>query len=194
MPLPVQLPAKGYTSGGAGSPLHLLWDNQGHRRLQIFLRDEESGPEGCFRATAGGANKRVTEPLDVPAHKLEADGTWTFPDFTRGSQAASGKWNWEWDFNGALQHRTEDVSNLGMLYALTGDEKYAAFARQILLALADAYGFGKGSAVPDPNGYDHFAAYGFDGGDDATFLAKACHGYDLIYKFALALCRGSRAH
>jgi hypothetical protein len=116
----------------------------------------------------------------VPAHKLEADGTWTFPAFKRGYQDASGKWNWEWDFNGTLQQRAEDVSNLGMLYALTGEEKYATFARQLLLALADAYGHGKGSTVPDPHGYDHFEAYGFDGGDIGMFLAKACHGYDLI--------------
>jgi hypothetical protein len=48
------------------------------------------------------------------------------------------------------------------------------------LALADAYGYGKGSTIPDPQGYDHFEAYGFDGGDIGMFLAKACHGYDLI--------------
>ena len=52
-----------------------------------------------------------------------------------------------------------------MLYALTGNEKYTSFARQILLALADTYGSGKGSPIPDPHGYDHFEAYGFDGGD-----------------------------
>ena len=116
-----------------------------------------------------------------PLTSWRPDGTWTFPAFKRGCQDASGKWNWEWHFNGTLQQRTADVSNLGMLYALTGDENYAAFAREILLALTDAYGNGKGSTVPDSNGHDHFEAYGFDGGDIGMFLAKACHGYDLIY-------------
>jgi hypothetical protein len=36
-------------------------------------------------------NKRVVEPLNVPAHQLEADGTWSFPAFKRGYQDSSGK-------------------------------------------------------------------------------------------------------
>jgi hypothetical protein len=139
------------------------------------------GLKAAFEEMQAWGNKRLAEPLNVPAHKLEADGAWTFPAFKRGYQDASGKWNWEWDFNGTLQQRTEDVSNLGMLYALTSDQRYAAFARQILLALADAYGHEEGSAILDPHGYDHFEAYGFDGGDTGMFLAKACHGYDLIF-------------
>jgi hypothetical protein len=139
------------------------------------------GLKAAFAQLRAWGNTRVTEPMDVPAHLLEADGAWTFPHFKRGYQDASGKWNWEWDFNTALQQRSDDVSKLGMLYAISGDQRYAAYARQILLALADAYGYGKGSTIPDPHGYDHFEAYGFDGGDVGMFLAKTCHGYDLIY-------------
>jgi hypothetical protein len=141
----------------------------------------DPGLKAAFEELQAWGNKRVAEPLNVPAHQLAADGTWNFPAFKRGYQDAAGKWNWEWDFNGTLQQRAADVSNLGMLYALTGDAKWADFARQTLLALADAYGHGQGSPIPDPHGYDHFEAYGFDGGDIGLFLAKACHGYDLIY-------------
>jgi len=137
--------------------------------------------KAAFGELKAWGDQRIAEPLGVPEHQVEADGTWTFPAFKRGYQDAAGKWNWEWNFNTALQQRTADVSNLGALYTITGDERYAAFARRILLALADAYGHGKGSAVTDPHGYDHFEAYGFDGGDAGMFLAKACHGYDLIY-------------
>ena len=157
-----------------------LWDSQDVAAYKASLKTNP-GLKAAFDALQAWGDKRLAEPLNVPAHQLEADGAWTFPAYKRGYQDASGQWVWEWDFNTTLQQRTEDVSNLGMLYALTGDTKYAAFARQILLALADAYGYGKGSTVPDPHGYDHFAAYGFDGGDDGLFLAKACHGYDLIY-------------
>jgi hypothetical protein len=157
-----------------------LWDNQDVAAYRASFATNP-GLNAAFEELQVWGNKRVGEPLDVPTHQLEADGTWTFPAFKRGYQDASGKWNWEWAFNGKLQQRTEDVSNLGMLYALTGDEKYATFARQILLALADAYGHGKGSTITDPRAYDHFEAYGFDGGDIGMFLAKACHGYDLIY-------------
>ena len=171
--------SKRHPSPGVGSPLH-LWDNQDVAAYRASSTDNP-GLKAAFEALRAWGNKRAAEPLNVPAHHLEADGTWTFPAFKRGYRDASGKWNWEWDFNSTLQRRAEDVSNLGVLYALTGDEKYAAFARQILLALADAYGQGKGSTIPDPQGYDHFEAYGFDGGDIGMFLAKACHGYDLIY-------------
>ena len=157
-----------------------LWDTQDVAAYKASFTTDP-GLKDAFEKLQAWGNERIAQPLNVPAHKLEADGTWTFPDFKRGYQDASGKWSWEWNFNGTLQQLSADVSNLGMLYALTGDQKYGAFARQILLALADAYGNGKGSSIPDPNGYDHFAAYGFDGGDAGMFLAKACHGYDLIY-------------
>jgi hypothetical protein len=61
------------------------------------------------------------------------------------------------------------------------------------LALADAYGHGKGGPIPDPHGYDHFEAYGFDGGDNGMFLAKVCQGYDLIYNLP-SLSAEDRTH
>jgi hypothetical protein len=61
----------------------------------------------------------------------------------RGYKSPEGKWVFVWDFNTALQRRSSDVSNLGILYAFSGDEKYAKFAKKILLALADAFGHGQ---------------------------------------------------
>ena len=157
-----------------------LWDRQDVAAYKAGLATN-SDLKAAFNQLQAWGNGRITDPVNVPTHTLEANGIWTYPEYARGYQDASGKWNWEWNFNGALQQRSDDVSKLGMLYALTGDEKYGNFAKQILLALSDAYGYGKGSTAPDPNGYDHFQAYGFDGGDDGMFLAKACHGYDLIF-------------
>ncbi|HUC84362.1 MAG TPA: hypothetical protein VL970_04145 [Candidatus Acidoferrales bacterium] len=158
----------------------VLWDKQDVAAYKASFTTHPDLKAALAELRAWG-DKRVASPLEVPAHKLEPDGTWAFPDFKRGQQDAAGKWNWEWAFNATLQQRSADISNLGELYVLTGDEKYAAFAKQILLALADAYGHGQGNSVPDAHGYDHFEAYGFDGGDSGMFLAKACHGYDLIY-------------
>jgi len=157
-----------------------LWDDQDVSAYKVSLTTN-AALKAAFAELRAWGDQRIAEPLKVPEHQVEAGGTWTFPAFKRGYQDAAGKWNWEWHFNTALQQRTADVSHLSALYAIIGDERYAAFARRILLALADAYGYGKGSAVPDSHGYDHFEAYGFDGGDAGMFLAKACHGYDLIY-------------
>lgn len=156
-----------------------LWDSEDVAAYKAAFATNPA-LKTAFEQLRAAGDKRIAEPINVPAHRLEADGSWTFPDFKRGSQDASGNWQWEWLFNGNIQKRGEDVSNLGMLYALTGDEKYAAYAKQILLAVVDAYGFGKGSSAPDPHGFDHFEGYGFDGGDIGMFLAKACNGYDLM--------------
>ncbi len=162
---------------------YTLWDKE---EVAAYKASFAADPKlkAAFDELRAWGDKRIADPINVPAHRLEADGTWTFPDYKRGYQDASGNWQWQWGFNGAMQKRTEDVSNLGILYALTGDEKYATFAKQILLAVADAYGYGEGSTAPDPHGYDHFAAYGFDGGDAGMLLAKACNGYDLIYNLS----------
>jgi hypothetical protein len=169
-----------------------LWDNQDVAAYRSSFATNP-GLMAALQDLQAWGNQRVAEPLNVPVHQLEADGTWTFPAFKRGYQDTTGKWNWEWDFNRTLQQSTEDVSNLGMLYALTGDEKYAAFARRILLALADAYGSGEGKTNFDSQGHDHFEPYGFDGGDTGMFLAKACQGYDLIYNLP-SLSAEDRAH
>jgi hypothetical protein len=168
-----------------------LWDNQDVAAYKASWKTD-TGLKPAFEDLQAWGDKRVAGSPGVPAHEVGTDGVWSFPDFKRGYQDASGNWNWEWKFNGALQQAAGDISNLGMLYALTGDEKYGVYAKQLLLALADAYGYGNGSTKPDPNGYDHFQAYGFDGGDDGLFLAKACNGYDLIYNLP-SLSAGDRA-
>jgi hypothetical protein len=169
-----------------------LWDNEDIAAYKSAL-GSDSRLKTAFDQLRDWADRRITEPQNVPVHRLESDGTWTFPAFKQGYQDSSGKWNWEWNFNTALQQRSTDVSNLGMLYALTGEEKYAIFVKQVLLALADAYGHGKGSPVPDAHGFDHFEAYGFDGGDIGMFLARTCHGYDLIYNLP-TISGEDRAH
>jgi hypothetical protein len=169
-----------------------IWDQQDVARYKELLK---TSPElkSAFDQLQAWAEQRIREPLNVPAHTLEADGTWNFPSFPRGIQDAQGKWIWKWDFNTALQNRSADVSKLGVLYALTGNQEYADYARKLLLAMADAYGYGQGSTAPDPHGFDHFEAYGFDGGDAGMVLTKACSGYDLIYN-ATAVTAEDRTH
>src|SRR3974390_2923714 len=101
----------------ASSHPYTLWDNQDVSAYRASLA-VDPGLKAAFAELHAWGDKRVAEPLNVPAHRLEKDGAWNFPAFKRGYQDTAGKWNWEWDFNGTLQQRTADVSNLGMLYAL----------------------------------------------------------------------------
>jgi len=158
-----------------------VWDQEDIARYQALLQTSPDLKSAWEKLQAWG-DKRIQAPLNVPAHTEDDDGKWTFPSFKRGYQNADGKWVFVWDFNTALQQSSGDVSRLGILYALSGEEKYATFAVKLLLALADAYGHGRGSPAPEPPAYDHFEAYGFDGGDTGMFLTKACSGYDLFYR------------
>jgi hypothetical protein len=157
---------------------YTLWDSQDVAAYKSAIATDP-GLKAAFAELRTAADKRLSEPVNAPAHTLGADGTWIFPDYKAGYPDATGNWKWEWEFNGNIQKRGEDISNLGIVYALTGEEKYATMAKDLLLAVADAYGYGKGNAL-DKYGHDHFEAFGFDGGDAGMFLAKACMGYDLI--------------
>ena len=169
-----------------------IWDLEDIRQYKQLLNTSLE-LKSALNELQAWADKRIREPLDVPAHMLEADGTWSYRGFTRGTQDDKGNWTFKWDFNGALQNRTADVSNLGIVYALTGKRAYADYARKLLLAMSDTFGYGKGSAKPDPNGLNHFEYYGFDGGDTGMFLSKACSGYDLIHDLS-KFTAGERVH
>ena len=101
-----------------------LWDLEDIAHYKELLKTSPELKSAWNKLQAWG-DKRIQEPLSVPAHRQEADGKWTFPDFKRGYKSPEGKWVFVWDFNTALQHRSSDVSNLGILYAFSGDEKYA---------------------------------------------------------------------
>ena len=158
-----------------------LWDKQDLTEYKSALKTNPK-LKSAFDNLQTVCNKYILETPNVPVPTLEADGNWTFPGFKKGYKDTAGNWHWEWLFNTSLQKNSRIVSNLGMLYALSDNPKYAAYARRVLLRLTAAYGYGKGSTVPDPDGYDHFGVYGFDGGDAGMFLAKVCNGYDLIYQ------------
>lgn len=157
-----------------------IWDQEDIRRYRQVLKTD-LGLKSALDQLKDWADKRIREPEGVPKHALEADGTWSYREFPRGTKDDKGNWSFKWVFNGALQNRTADVSNLGIVYALTGNQAYADYARKLLLDLSDAFGYGLGSSQPDPNGFNHFEYYGFDGGDTGMFLSKACSGYDLIH-------------
>lgn len=129
-----------------------LWDLEDIAQYKELLKTNPELKSAWEKLQAWG-DKRIQEPLGVPEHRRDADGKWTFPSFKRGYQSPEGKWVYVWDFNTALQQRSSEVSKLGILYAFSGGAKYAAFAKGLLVALADAYGRGPDLSAPDPNGF-----------------------------------------
>ena len=70
---------------------YTLWDNEEVAAYKASLATNP-GLKTAFDELKAAGDKRLAEPMNVPAHRLEADGSWTYPDFKRGYQDASGKW------------------------------------------------------------------------------------------------------
>ena len=99
-----------------------LWDLEDIAHYKELLKTSPELKSAWNKLHAWG-ERRIQEPLSVPAHRQEADGKWIFPAFKRGYKSPEGKWVFVWDFNTTLQKRSRDVSNLGILYACRGASK-----------------------------------------------------------------------
>lgn len=141
-----------------------LWDEQDIRHYKEMLK---TSPElqKQYAALRAKIDERMTKPLGIPEPKQGPDGKWLhLPDTVYGS---------------IHNQLGLDIANLGTLYVLSGEEKYAQFCKKLLLAYADAlphYGIG---ARP---GFNHDPSQVFDQRlGDATWLFQVARGYDLIY-------------
>ena len=139
------------------------WDKEDVKRFREMLK---SSPVLRDQAEAlrRGIDRRIQQPVSVPQPQKGPDGKWMhLPDTKYGK------------IHNAL---SLDIANLGTCYQLFGDEKYAEYARKLLLAYAEAwpnYGIG---ARP---GFSHDPSKVFDQRlGDATWLIQVAIGYDFV--------------
>ncbi len=140
------------------------WDKEDVAAYRKLL---ETSPEFRRQAEAlkAALDKRLQKPVGVPEPLgKDADGKWKhLPDTTYGK------------IHNAL---SLDVANLGTIYQLYGEEKYAEFGKKILLAYAKAfprYGVGARST------FRHDPSVLFDQKlGDATALIQFAVGYDFL--------------
>ena len=122
--------------------------------------------------------KKGEQPEDIPVPQKGPDGNWLFPGeyFPRLADfpnADAGE-----NFRRRFCYEAAVVSDLGILYALTGEEKYGEFARKLLLAFAHFTRYGK---------YKSYTPYSNIGITTDAFLEEGLKctryaiGYDLIY-------------
>lgn len=118
-------------------------------------------------ALRAALDKRILEPVAVPQPRKDADG-----NPVHVSDTETGK------IHNALGL---DIANLGAAYLLFGDDRYAEYAKKLLLAYADAvpaYGVG---ARP---GFNHDPSRVFDQRlSDAIWMLQVARGYDFIYNY-----------
>jgi hypothetical protein len=123
-------------------------------------------------------DKRIAEPIDVPPPQKGPDGKWMFPgDYFPATALKGSKDTPVFRFKTICQRDAEAVSDLGTLYALTGDEKYAEYARKLLLAYAHCSEWGVSPI------YNIRSETGMTSAllGEAFIVMGWARGYDLIY-------------
>lgn len=126
-----------------------------------------------FAALRKSLDRRITEPTGVPQPLKGPDGKYRHISDT---EKLDGKGY------GAIHNQLGlDVANLGTLYALSGEARYAEYAKKILLDYADAFPNYVVGARP---GFSHAPSSVFDQTlGDATWLIPVAKGYDLIHDY-----------
>ncbi len=141
-----------------------IWDKEDIAHYKKMMK---TSPllKNQFDSLKRAMDERITQPINVPQPQKNDKGEWIHISDTKVGKIHNLL---------AL-----DVANLGALYALSDDPKYAEFAKKILLEYADAYpNYGVGARP----GFNHDPSKVFDQRlGDATWLIQIARGYDLIY-------------
>ncbi len=143
-----------------------MWDKEdiAHYK-QMLTKSEELRTQ--YEGLKAAMDERLTQPLGIPEPRQNDKGEWIhISDREVGT---------------IHNNLGLDIANLGTVYVLSGEEKYADFAKQLLLAYADAYPkYGVGARA----GFNHDPSKVFDQRlSDATWLIQVVRGYDLIYNY-----------
>ena len=160
-----------------------LWDKEDIAHYQAMLK---TSPElqAQFAALKRAMDLRIARPVGVPRPLKDAEGKWRHISDAETVGGGSHRGVRTAAFSGKHVRRDHnrlglDIANLGTIYALTGEKKYAEFAKQILLAYADAY---PNYAVGARPGFSHAPSKAFDQVlSDATWIIPVARGYDLIH-------------
>jgi hypothetical protein len=147
-----------------------LWDQEDINHYKEMLKTSKELQlqyAGLKKAMDG----RLRQPPGIPQPKKGPDGKWMH----LSDKASVGDSTY-----GAIHNQLAlDIANLGTVCVLSGEARYAEFAKKLLLAYADAhpnYGIG---ARP---GFNHDPSKVFDQRlSDATWLIQVARGYDLIH-------------
>lgn len=125
---------------------------------------------------------RIATPVEVPTPQKAADGTYPFigeglPDFPSKFPGGPPYTDPQAKFRLWFTTDADDVSDLGFLYAVTGEQKYADYAKKLLLAWARASEWGPMKNVRLRSGQGVWGQIFEEG----LIMDHYVRGYDLIY-------------
>ena len=136
-----------------------IWDAKDIERMRELLK---KSPE--MQKQLDAMRKRLddlmAQPIDIPKGLKNEAGEWIHTTSPRHTQLSL------------------DISDLGIVYALTGEAKYGEFARKLLIAYATEYQNYRPGNRP---GFQHDQGMlGDQRLDDSTWLLRTIRGYDLV--------------
>ena len=130
----------------------------------------------AFAALKTSTDARIAQPLNVPVPEKAPDSSWLNPRDFPANVSPFGK---PGHTNSA---NSSDMADLGMMYQLSGDEKYGEFCKKMLLAYADGfnnYGHPKGwTETKYRSAQDGRLTGEFLG--DGFWLCEAAYAYDMV--------------
>jgi Heparinase II/III-like protein/Alginate lyase len=172
----------------SGHP-NTIWDSEDINRYKEMLKSNQD-LQFLFTQMKERLGRQILEPVNTPQPQRDAQGGWLFPGeyfpaFPGFPDEALTR------FRRYLSRDAEAISDLGILYALGGDIRFAEYAKSLLLSYANASRFGA------PKSLDYRFSQGLSGQllDEALILEKLAFGYDLIYNFpSWTTAERSRVH
>lgn len=125
---------------------------------------------------------RIAAPIDVPTPQKGADGNYPFigqglPDFPGKGVGAPPYTDPQAKFRKWFTSDADDVSDLGFVYAITGDKKYAEYAKKLLLAWSCSSQWGPMENVRLRSGQGVWGQIFEEG----LIMDHYVRGYDFIY-------------
>ena len=144
-----------------------MWDAEDIAHFKAMLKTSKE-LQVQYEGLKAAMDERLTQPLGIPQPRQNEKGEWVHIS--------------DREVGATHNNLSLDIANLGIVYALSDEDKYAEFAKQLLLAYADAYPkYGVGARP----GFNHDPSKVFDQRlGDATWLIPLVRGYDLIYNYA----------
>ena len=153
-----------------------IWDAEDIAHYKEMLKTSKV-LQDQYAGLQRAMDKRITQPTGVPEPRKGPDGQWVhISDLENG---------------GTHNQLALDIANLGQMYVLSGEAKYAEYAKKLLLAYADVYD----KYVPGNRpGFAHDVGKCFDQRlGDSTWLIQVAKGYDLVYNLP-SITAEERAH
>ena len=160
----------------AGHP-NTLWDEEDILRFRQLLKTSAEFRQALFELEKP-MDERIGKPIDVPPPQKGPDGAWLypgdyFPDVPGRPHGEDPVRKFSW----FLERDSKAVASLGILYALTGGERYAKYARDLLVAYSNLPRYGPSKSI----NYRWAKGLGNQDLEDALDLEMLARGYDLIY-------------